>query len=161
MSDENLNQDVELDETLHDESNDESQNDESTDWKAEALKYKSMYLRKAKKPEQTLETNQPKAQQVTTSDISAEDLMFFASSGGTQEDLADIKKLMKTGMTFQEAANDDLYKLANQKRREDAKREAASMGASHGSSNRKSKDSWEGLSKEEFEKRWKAEKQGK
>lgn len=154
MEEETQNQEEELDINSQ-ETEDESQEEESNvDWQAEALKYKSMYLRHKNKETKQAPTNQQTntVKQPTTVD---RDELFFIAQGGTKEELEQLQKIVRaTGVPIEEAKNDPLFVAYKAQKAEEKRKEKATLNASKGSSSR-TDTGFEGLTPEEFKKKWK------
>jgi len=107
--------------------------EDSTDWKAEALKYKAIAERKDKKLQQIGDS--PKLNKINTdsSGLTREEAIFFAK-GGDEEGLKIAKKIADLeGISLLAAMEDDYYKSSMEKKQQEKQKKLNSLSASNGS----------------------------
>ena len=127
---------------------------DTTDYKAEALKWKAIAERKAKKLEEK-PAQAPVRQETGT--LSEDDILVIT----TLQDKELIERARKIarleGITLAEAVNNPMFTYAKQAYEEEQRKEKASMEASRGSGSRGQKKTLAtaGLSKEEHKELWK------
>ena len=141
MQNDEYTPDVELDEnqnyeeeTVEETVDSQDQDTETVDWKAEALKYKAIAMRKAKqavKPE-------PKQQTLETNYLTREEGILIAK-GMSDEELNQLKVIAKgKGVSLLEAEKDPLFTTYYEKVQKEKRSEQAKLGTSKGSSYNKS-----------------------
>jgi hypothetical protein len=158
MQNDEYTPDVELDEnqnyeeeTVEETVDSQDQDTETVDWKAEALKYKAIAMRKAKqavKPE-------PKQQTLETNYLTREEGILIAK-GMSDEELNQLKVIAKgKGVSLLEAEKDPLFTTYYEKVQKEKRSEQAKLGTSKGSSYKEEKPKFTaGLSREEHKKLW-------
>jgi len=158
MQNDEYTPDVELDEnqnyeeeTVEETVDSQDQDTETVDWKAEALKYKAIAMRKAKqavKPE-------PKQQTLETNYLTREEGILIAK-GMSDEELNQLKVIAKgKGISLLEAEKDPLFTTYYEKVQKEKRSEQAKLGTSKGSSYKEEKPKFTaGLSREEHMKLW-------
>lgn len=127
---------------------------DTTDYKAEALKWKAIAERKAKKLEEKPEVKQTK---VETNSLSEDDILTITQVQNKDliEQARQIAKLQ--GITLTEAVNSPMFGYAKQAYEAQQREEKASMEASRGSGNRGQKKDFKtsGLTAAEHKELWK------
>jgi len=126
---------------------------DTTDYKAEALKWKAIAERKAKKLEEKPEVKQTK---VETNSLSEDDILTITQV--KDKSLIDqARKIARLeGITLTEAVNSTMFGYAKQAYEAQQREEKASMEASRGSGNRGQKKDFktQGLSAAEHKELW-------
>lgn len=112
----------------------DSEDSHEVDWKSEAMKWKAIASRKAKRAEES----KPKAEttQTNSQSYSEEDIIII-SKVADKEKLDSLKEISKLkGLSLAEASETQMFKLAEREIEEKRKSINAQMGASRGSGKR-------------------------
>jgi hypothetical protein len=152
-----INEDVEETETdeVDEETTDNDEVENQVDWKAEALKYKAIALRKAKQAEKKVE---PKK---INSNLSIEETVLKAQ-GVSEDEIDMLKKVAKVqGVSLLDAQKDTIFTTWKTNFEAEKKQELAQLGASRRSGQKSMRKDFKtpGLSPEEHKAMWK-EKMG-
>lgn len=130
----------------------EDQETDEVDWKAEALKYKAIAMRKAKQAVRP----EPKQPTLQTEQLTRDEVILIAK-GHDDETLNQLKVIAKgKGVSLLEAEKDPLFTSYFDKVQKEKKSEQAKLGASKGSAFKQEKTTFKpGLTREEHMALWK------
>lgn len=142
-------------EEVEDDTTEDVDAEDETDWKAEALKYKAIALRKAKQAEKKVE---PKK---INNNLSIEETVLKAQ-GVSEDEIDMLKKVAKVqGVSLLDAQKDTIFTTWKTNFEAEKKQELAQLGASRRSGQKSVRKDFKtpGLSPEEHKAMWK-EKMG-
>lgn len=128
-----------------------NQEADEVDWKAEALKYKAIAMRKAKQ----IVSKPVQNQNLQENYLTREEGILIAK-GRDEESLAQLKAIAKgKNISLLDAEKDPLFIAFDDKIQKEKKSEQAKLGVSKGSIYKETKPEFtNGLTREEHRKRW-------